>query len=194
MWHACCGLRGHGTPLTAELVPRSAGRHRSLPLRLPFLLSTIFPFPFLSVSPTSSKRTSVGRSSTTFMPSPPAHHPLRLAFALTLSLSALGPRLVRAYSWQFDGTPTQCSNVSLSITGSGGTAPYTMLMVPSGPSPLSIEARRIQQFTFDGTSLTFDVNYPENSEFIAVVRLLFSFLCVLYVLFTDEWVATSFDR
>lgn len=114
------------------------------------------------------------------MPSPPAP-PLRprLAFASALTLAL--PALVDAYSWQFDSTPTQCSNVSLSITGSGGTAPYTMLMVPSGSSPLAnqVEARRIQEFTFDGTSLSFKVNYPENSEFIAIVRFFLSLIARL---------------
>lgn len=111
------------------------------------------------------------------MPSPlrrRLRHGPRLAFILPLSISLASlPALSNAYSWQFNGTPTQCSNVSISITGSGGTAPYTMLMIPSGPSPYSngSEIRRIQSFDFDGTSLTFDVNYPENTEFVVVVRV-----------------------
>ncbi|ETW77988.1 hypothetical protein HETIRDRAFT_479158 [Heterobasidion irregulare TC 32-1] len=88
-----------------------------------------------------------------------------------LSLS-LHPAFARAYSWAFDNSPTQCEDLSLSISGSGGQAPYTLLIVPTGPSPLAnnIEARTIQSIPFNSsTSLKFKLAYPANSSFVAVV-------------------------
>ncbi|KAJ7158356.1 hypothetical protein C8R43DRAFT_364689 [Mycena crocata] len=75
------------------------------------------------------------------------------------------------YSWSFKSTPTQCTNLSVSV--SGGTPPYKILIVPSGISPLpnNLEARKIQDESFPGNSadVSFKLNYPANSQFVAVV-------------------------
>ncbi|KAF7983427.1 hypothetical protein HWV62_21675 [Athelia sp. TMB] len=76
-----------------------------------------------------------------------------------------------AYSFSITNTPQQCQNLTLSITGSGGTPPYTALVLPYGASPLpnNTEVRRIQDETFDGTSASFLLAYPSNSQFVVVV-------------------------
>jgi len=84
--------------------------------------------------------------------------------------------VVNGYTWQFTSPPRQCSNVTISIRDSGGPGqpPYRLLIVPNGPSPLpnNTEVRTIQNIPFTGTSttLSFNLNYPENSSFVAVVR------------------------
>ncbi|KAF7344599.1 hypothetical protein MSAN_01942000 [Mycena sanguinolenta] len=80
------------------------------------------------------------------------------------------PALVDAYSWSFNSQPTQCGNVS--ITVSGGTPPYQVLVVPYGSSPLpnNIEARKIQdEGPFSSADISFKLNFPENSQFVAVM-------------------------
>ncbi|KAI0000168.1 hypothetical protein BJV74DRAFT_146232 [Russula compacta] len=88
-----------------------------------------------------------------------------------LSLS-LFPLLASAYTWQFNSQPRQCQNVSLSVMGSG-QPPYSLLIIPYGPTPLpnNTEVRTIENIPFPGNSntLTFELNYPENSSFVAVV-------------------------
>jgi hypothetical protein len=76
-----------------------------------------------------------------------------------------------AYTWNFTSLPQQCQNVSIAIQGSG-QPPYSLLLIPSGPQ-LPIEVRSVQNFPFAGTSmsLTFNLNYPEGSAFVAVVCL-----------------------
>ncbi|KAI0064397.1 hypothetical protein BV25DRAFT_317474 [Artomyces pyxidatus] len=81
------------------------------------------------------------------------------------------PSLSDAYTWSFNNAPRQCQNVSLSIQGSG-QPPYSLLMIPTGPSPLgNNEVRTIQNLPFPGssTTLNFKLNYPANSSFVAVV-------------------------
>jgi len=82
------------------------------------------------------------------------------------------PALSNAYSWVFDKAPQQCSNVSISITGSG-VPPYRVLVIPFGPTPLpnNTEVRKIIDYPFDGNSRTaiFPINYPADSQFVAVV-------------------------
>jgi hypothetical protein len=84
----------------------------------------------------------------------------------------LSPLLVNAYSWRFTSPPRQCENVTLSIQGSGGQPPYSLLIIPTGPSPLPVEVRLAQNIPFSGTSttLSFNLKYPANSTFVAVVR------------------------
>ena len=93
------------------------------------------------------------------------------SFSLAL---AFCPLFSTAYSWHFNTPPTQCSNLSITVTGSDGVPPYRVLIVPFGPSPLSsnIEVRSIIDQPFDGNSTTVDfpVNYPAHSQFIAVVH------------------------
>jgi hypothetical protein len=88
-------------------------------------------------------------------------------------LFPLGP-LVNAYTWQFSSPPRQCEDVTISIQGSGGQPPYSLMILPIGPSPLpnNVEVRTIMKKPFSGTSttLSFSLNYPENSSFVAVVR------------------------
>ena len=91
-----------------------------------------------------------------------------------LTVILLFPLLVNAYTWKFTSPPRQCENVSLSIEGSGGQPPYSLLILPDGASPLpnKTEVRSILNIPFSGTSttLSFNLNYPENSSFVAVVR------------------------
>ncbi|KAJ6470062.1 hypothetical protein C8R47DRAFT_1222691 [Mycena vitilis] len=91
----------------------------------------------------------------------------KLATALVL---AAAPTLAdAAYTWSFDSQPTQCGNVS--ITVSGGSPPFSVLVVPFGSSPLpnNIEARKIQDETGTSSKISFKLNYPANSQFVAVV-------------------------
>ncbi|KIJ15865.1 hypothetical protein PAXINDRAFT_76738 [Paxillus involutus ATCC 200175] len=97
------------------------------------------------------------------------YFPQVLKFALYLALSS---SLVSGFSFTFTSQPQQCSNLSLQITGSG-TPPYSVLIIPYGPTPLpnNIEARTIvyQEFSGDSSSVSFQLKYPTNSQFVAVV-------------------------
>ncbi|KII87601.1 hypothetical protein PLICRDRAFT_111857 [Plicaturopsis crispa FD-325 SS-3] len=90
--------------------------------------------------------------------------------AATLVIS---PSVVVGFSFSITSTPQQCQNLSLSISGSGGQAPYSVVVIPFGPSPLpnNIEARRITNTNFTGSStdVSFQLKYPTNSQFVAVV-------------------------
>ncbi|KAL5523056.1 hypothetical protein ACEPAF_1323 [Sanghuangporus sanghuang] len=94
-----------------------------------------------------------------------------IASASTLSL-AFFP-LANAFSFNIDNLPQQCSNMSISITGTGGVPPYSVLIIPFGGTPLpnNIEARRILDQSFDGdsTTVSFQLKYPALSQFVAVV-------------------------
>ncbi|KAG6918356.1 hypothetical protein DXG01_015005 [Tephrocybe rancida] len=89
-----------------------------------------------------------------------------------LTLLAI-PSLVTAYTWKFDSPPQQCSNLTVSVSGSDGKPPYRILLLPFGPSPLknNIEARTIvdQPFPDGASTASFKLNYPANSQFVAVV-------------------------
>ncbi|KAJ7686668.1 hypothetical protein B0H17DRAFT_707809 [Mycena rosella] len=91
--------------------------------------------------------------------------------ALYAALALSAPLLSSAYTWSFTAEPTQCGTVAISV--SGGSPPYDVLIVPYGSSPLpnNIEARKIQDQPFSGNSATvsFKLNYPANSQFVAVV-------------------------
>jgi hypothetical protein len=96
---------------------------------------------------------------------------MKISCSLTVIL--LSPLLVNAYTWQFTSPPRQCKNVTLSIQDSGGQPPYSLLIIPTGPSPLpNTEVRTVLNIPFSGTrtTLSFNLNYPENSSFVAVVR------------------------
>lgn len=86
-----------------------------------------------------------------------------------LSLLLL-PTLSSAYSFNFESTPRECDDLSISITGSG-SPPYNLLIIPFGPSPLpnNTEVRKIVQQSFNGTSTSFQLRYPQNSQFVAVL-------------------------
>jgi hypothetical protein len=83
------------------------------------------------------------------------------------------PLLAHAYSWNFQAPPKQCSDLTVSITGDGGKPPYNLFIIPIGPTPFSntTEVRRItsQQFNGDDTSVTLKLNFPANSQLVAVV-------------------------
>ena len=98
---------------------------------------------------------------------------------ILLTLSSLST-LSAAYTWNFASPPQQCSNLTVSLVGSGGVPPYRLLVLPSGPTPLSsgIEVRRILDVPFpDGsTTVSFQLKYPANSQLVAVVSITLSFL------------------
>ena len=102
-----------------------------------------------------------------------------LAFLLTFSLSTLSA----AYSWNFVTPPQQCSNLTVSLVGSGGVPPYRILVLPFGATPLStgVEVRTILDVAFpnNSTTVSFPLNYPANSQLVAVVRVYFFFLLQL---------------
>ncbi|KIY47393.1 hypothetical protein FISHEDRAFT_74693 [Fistulina hepatica ATCC 64428] len=81
------------------------------------------------------------------------------------------PAPSRSYSWKFTSSPQQCSNLTIDITGSGGSPPYHVLVIPFGASPLSdgIEVRRIVEEVFNDSSVSFQLKYPESSQLVAVV-------------------------
>ncbi|KAI0346612.1 hypothetical protein BDW22DRAFT_1352763 [Trametopsis cervina] len=77
------------------------------------------------------------------------------------------PSLAAAYSFNIENTPRQCQNLTVNLTGSG-SPPYSLLLVPFGPSPLSTgkESRKILQQNFTGSSVSFLLNYPTDSQFV----------------------------
>lgn len=86
--------------------------------------------------------------------------------------------LVAAYSFNIANTPRQCQNLTVDITGEG-KPPYSLLLIPFGPTPLpnAIEARRITNVPFNNgttSSVTFQLKFPENSQFVAVVSTHFT--------------------
>ena len=115
---------------------------------------------------------------------------MKIPCALTVFL--LFPILINAYTWQFTSPPIQCKNVTLSIQGSGGQPPYSLLLIPTGASPIpNVEVRSAETIPFSGTSttLSFNLNYPENSSFVAVVR---SYLSRHIVYVISSYCPTSF--
>ena len=92
----------------------------------------------------------------------------------------LQPTFSAAYSWVLTAPATQCSNLSISIIGSDGVPPYSVLVVPFGPSPLSVDVRSVIDYTFSGESTTasFAINYPADSQFVAVVSCLVVRFCL----------------
>lgn len=85
----------------------------------------------------------------------------------------LFPSLAAAYTFKFTSVPTQCQELSLSIDGQG-SPPYTVLIIPVGPStaPNNVEVRRVvyQTFPNNGTTVSFPLRFPANSQFVATVR------------------------
>ena len=111
---------------------------------------------------------------------------------LTL-IASLGLSLLpqaNAYAWSFQQPPQQCTNLSIAVSGNDGQPPYRVLILPFGPSPLAnnIEARKIMDVPFPSgqNRVQFQLNYPANSQFVAVVslwwlisRLFVCFFCFL---------------
>lgn len=92
-----------------------------------------------------------------------------LALAIYLAFSM---PFASGFSFTFTSEPTQCANLSFSISGAG-TPPYSVLLIPYGPSPLpnNVEARTIvyEQFSGNSASVSFQLKYPSSSQFVAVV-------------------------
>jgi hypothetical protein len=113
--------------------------------------------------------------------------------AAVLSLVAF-PTLSAAYSWNFKANPEQCSNLTISISGSDGKPPYRVLIIPFGPSPLAnnVEARKILDVPFEGNSntISFQLKYPANSQLVAVVS--FILISIHPFLSLSAWNSFSF--
>lgn len=101
---------------------------------------------------------------------------------LFLTLSSLST-LSAAYTWNFVSPPQQCSNLTVSLAGSGGIPPYRILVLPFGATTLSsgLEVRTILDVAFpaDSTTVSFQLKYPANSQLVAVVS--YSFLQFSFV-------------
>ncbi|KAF8485623.1 hypothetical protein JB92DRAFT_3131171 [Gautieria morchelliformis] len=81
------------------------------------------------------------------------------------SLIAAG-NFALAFTFDFIAGPTQCMNATVQWTG--GTAPFKLLLVPTGS--LHPEIRTIADYTIDaGNSFSFQLKYPGNSTFVAVM-------------------------
>jgi len=85
---------------------------------------------------------------------------------LTLSL-ALHLQTSFGFSFTINNTPQQCSNLSISIVGSG-QPPYTAVLVPYGSIPPP-DFRNVIVVPFSDTSTSFPLTYPGNSQFVVVV-------------------------
>lgn len=106
-----------------------------------------------------------------------------------LTLLAL-PTLSLAYTWQFEKNAQQCSNLTITVSGSDGKPPYRVLILPFGATPLpnNVEARKIidQPFPGNSTTLSFQLPYPADSQLVAVVS--FNFLPRMALL---DWLCES---
>ncbi|KAH8113233.1 hypothetical protein DFH11DRAFT_1510724 [Phellopilus nigrolimitatus] len=72
-----------------------------------------------------------------------------------------------AFFFWFTGTPTQCSNMT--VEWNGGRPPLTLLLVPTGH--LNPETRTIIQRDIpSGNSISFVLDFPSQSQFIAVLN------------------------
>ncbi|KAI5119880.1 hypothetical protein M0805_008551 [Coniferiporia weirii] len=91
----------------------------------------------------------------------------------SMGVAAAWLPIANAFSFNINSPPQQCSNLSISITGTGGTPPYRVLILPFGGSPLpnNVEARKIvdQEFPGNATSVSFQLKYPALSQFVVVV-------------------------
>ena len=92
---------------------------------------------------------------------------LNAAFIVLQLLSQL--TFSAAYSWHLNSTPKQCSNLSISVTGSDGVPPYHVLVVPVGPPKTKAEVRGVIDKSFNENSFSFAINYPAGTQFVAVV-------------------------
>lgn len=73
-----------------------------------------------------------------------------------------------AFTFWFTSTPTQCANMTIQWSN-GGEPPFTILLIPVGH--LNPETRTIiQQSTSVGNSISFTLNFPAQSQFVAVLN------------------------
>ncbi|KAK2459886.1 hypothetical protein APHAL10511_008086 [Amanita phalloides] len=96
-------------------------------------------------------------------------HSLRRTALISFYVLAFQIVSSAAFSWVLDAPPQQCSNLSITITGSDGVPPYRILIIPTGPKPSNTEVPSIIDQPFDGPSLNIALNYVANYEFVAVV-------------------------
>jgi hypothetical protein len=93
-----------------------------------------------------------------------AIHMLALSLALHLRTSS-------GFSFTIDNAPQQCTDLNISIVGSG-YPPYSAVIVPYGSTPLpnqtDIRNVIIVPFIDGSTSTSFQLTYPENSQFVIV--------------------------
>jgi hypothetical protein len=90
---------------------------------------------------------------------------IRHSTYILLSLSTLIPT-INAFSFSFTDSPNQCSNVT--VEWDGGQAPFTLLLVPTGH--VNPETRTIiQQDVSSGDSVSFVLDFPADSQFVAVL-------------------------
>ena len=77
--------------------------------------------------------------------------------------------VVSAFNFSFSSDPTQCS--PLTVTVNGGTPPYSLNLVPSGPMPGGGgDIRKIVDEQFSDKTFTLDaLKFPASSEFFAMV-------------------------
>jgi hypothetical protein len=75
---------------------------------------------------------------------------------------------VDAFSFSFSTKPTQCGSTTVIVDG--GTPPYRLVMVPSGPLVNRPEIRTIVDQQFSSTSFTLPpLAFPGGSNFTAVM-------------------------
>ena len=91
---------------------------------------------------------------------------MKLLLPLLFALAALSAP-ASTFSFWFTSQPTQCANTT--VQWSGGQPPYTLLLVPVGH--LNPETRTIAQFDIEqGNEVTFQLLYPAQSQFVAVLN------------------------
>jgi hypothetical protein len=105
--------------------------------------------------------------------------------AIFLYLLAACSLRANGYGFSIDSSPTQCGELSISITGSGGKPPYRRGIFPWGRSPLEngqLEVRKILDVPFnDSSHVSFTLPYPKDSQFVAVVSPPNDAMSVLYI-------------
>lgn len=102
-----------------------------------------------------------------------------LIFAAAVLLATLLAPGAAAFSFDFTSPPRQFQDLSFNISGSGNP-PYHATIIPIGakPSGFTNDARQIYDLPFnDSSSLSFQLRYPEDSQFIVVVCNAW-FLCI----------------
>ncbi len=97
--------------------------------------------------------------------------------ARLLLLLAVVFRRAYSYTWLFEEAPSQCGQITVTVTGSDATPPFRVLIVPFGLSSLpgGVDSRSVLDIPFSGdqNSVKFQLTYPENLQFVAVVSLHF---------------------
>lgn len=110
---------------------------------------------------------------------PASHFP----YATHLLFIVLILRGAYSYTWSFEEAPSQCGQVTVAIAGNDGIPPFRILIVPFGPSllPNGVEPRSVLDIPFSGnqSNVQFQLTYPENSHFVAVVRHDISSQCLI---------------